>query len=82
MKAPLEQLESSTPMSASEVGAYILIGGAIFGVGMLAGFLKESRAKNERHDEALRNSRSDNRRETDRNTKQHQSRKTNPGDTK
>lgn len=42
MKAPLEHLESSTPMSAGEGTLYALIGGALIGLGFVVGWTKAS----------------------------------------
>lgn len=42
MKAPLEHLESSTPMSAGEGTLYALIGGALIGLGFAVGWTKAS----------------------------------------
>lgn len=42
MKAPLEHLESSTPMSAGEGTLYALIGGALIGLGFAFGWTKAS----------------------------------------
>lgn len=40
MKAPLEHLESSTPMSAGEGVLYALIGGTLICLGFAAGWTK------------------------------------------
>lgn len=40
MKAPLEHLESSTPMSAGEGGVYMLMACALIGVGVAIGWTK------------------------------------------
>lgn len=62
MKAPLEHLESSTPMSAGEGALYTLIGGALIGLGFLAGWTKASlksarQVQNERRSTGNRNTR-------------------------
>lgn len=69
MKAPLEHLESSTPMSASEGALYALIGGTLICLGFAAGWTKAS-LKNVREVQLeRRNSRSTDRGRT-RNTPQ------------
>lgn len=40
MKAPLEHLESSTPMSAGEGGVYLLMAGALVGIGIAIGWTR------------------------------------------
>jgi hypothetical protein len=62
MKAPLEHLESSTPMSAGEGTLYALIGGALIGLGFVVGWTKAS-LKNAREIQIER--RSPNTRRTD-----------------
>lgn len=42
MRAPLEHLESSTPMGAGEGAVYVLIAGALIGMGALVGYAKAS----------------------------------------
>ena len=42
MKAPLEHLESSTPMSAGEGAMYALVAGALIGLGFAVGWTKAS----------------------------------------
>lgn len=42
MKAPIEHLESTTPMSASEGTLYTLIIGALLGVGYGIGYARSS----------------------------------------
>lgn len=45
MKAPLEHLESSTPMSAGEGGVYMLLACALIGVGVAIGWTKATLVK-------------------------------------
>lgn len=55
MKAPLEHLESSTPMSAGEGSVYVLIGGALIGIGYAIGLAKASIMEARRIKEETRN---------------------------
>lgn len=66
MKAPLEHLESSTPMSAGEGALYALIGGTLICLGFAAGWAKAS-LKNAREVQIERRSPSSRTRERDRN---------------
>ncbi len=71
MKAPLEHLESSTPMSAGEGTLYVLISGALIGLGFAVGWTKAS-LKNAREVQVERRSPNTRSRERDnrRNTPQ------------
>lgn len=69
MKAPLEHLESSTPMSAGEGALYALIGGALIGLGFAAGWTKAA-LKNAREVQIERRSSNTRNRERTRNTQQ------------
>lgn len=66
MKAPLEHLESSTPMSAGEGTLYVLIGGALVGLGFAVGWTKAS-LKSAREIQADRRSSTTRNRERTRN---------------
>ena len=68
MKAPLEHLESSTPMSAGEGTLYALIGGALIGLGFVVGWTKAS-LKNAQEIQADRRAGSSQTRGNSRNTK-------------
>lgn len=65
MRAPLEHLESSTPMGAGEGAVYVLIAGALVGLGALAGYAKasftNSKKEKERKDAELTQLRRNNR---------------------
>lgn len=63
MRAPLEHLESSTPMGAGEGAVYVLMAGALVGLGALAGYAKASfsnarKEKKQKEDELARLKRS------------------------
>jgi hypothetical protein len=72
MKAPLEQLDSSTPMSVSEGLTYTLIAGALIGFGVLLGWTRASIRSNRRDEEDYRGELRNTRR---RNNQQNQNRK-------
>ena len=54
MKAPLEHLESSTPMGAGEGAVYVLIAGALIGLGAVFGYTKASFTNSAKDKERLK----------------------------
>jgi len=54
MRAPLEHLESSTPMGAGEGAVYVLMAGALIGLGAVAGYVKASMSFSNKDKERLR----------------------------
>lgn len=54
MRAPLEHLESSTPMGAGEGAVYVLMAGALIGLGAVAGYIKATMSASNKDKELLR----------------------------